>query len=76
VTNVSISYRLPSAETRILELGPKELAERLLPDPLNLLATTVIIDATAADGTGVRILVPTTGGFDAVVDISGAASRP
>lgn len=74
MTNFSISYQLPSGETRTLELSARELVDRLLPDPLNLLSTTVIIDAKAADGTGVRIWVPTADGFDAVVDIS--AARP
>jgi hypothetical protein len=70
VTNFSISYQLPSGEVHKLELSPSELVQRLLPDPLNLLVTALIIDAMAGDATGVRIWVPTVDGFAASVEVT------
>ncbi len=40
MNNFRISVQLPSAEVRLLEITARELAGRLLPGPLNLLALT------------------------------------
>ena len=71
-----ISYQLPSGETRELELSPRELRDRLLPSPVNLMATTLIIDALTPNGGAVRIWLPTADGFDADVQVSAGPLPP
>jgi hypothetical protein len=75
--NFRILRQAPSGMVQQLDLSASELATRLLPDPLiNMLTTTIILEASTASGGTVRISLPTLEEFDADVQVSDGPLAP